>query len=188
MEVVHGDRLAANQPQPPPEPTAHGRRPCLPRGLSAEVATATAAFHRERITCPTASLVLLPGLQRHRLPPTSSRSRNVSRGVFYEYFLADKADAVSDAQIRPGRHRPVGAAFAARAPWPTRIRRGVEHPLHLRRAQPDFAVLQFLETYAIGDPALRRVFESRDAYQLFLEEGYRLRPQAAALPRASVRR
>ncbi len=43
--------------------------------------------------------------------------------------------------------------------------------------------MDLVESYAAGPAAIRRSFENWIAYTLFLEEGYRQRPEAESLPR-----
>lgn len=43
--------------------------------------------------------------------------------------------------------------------------------------------VELIEVYAAGNAAIRRSFESRMAYTLFLEEGYRRSPDGTGVPR-----
>jgi AcrR family transcriptional regulator len=64
-----------------------------------------------------------------------------------------------------------------------RLWRGATTTLRYIAGFPDLSALDFVESYAVGTPAIRRSFEGRMAYTLFLQEGYRQLPQAESVPR-----
>jgi hypothetical protein len=75
------------------------------------------------------------------------------------------------------------ARFFAGDTWPQRVWDGLEALLGYVATQPDLVYLDVIESYAVGAGAIRRSFDNRMAYTLFLEDGYRQRPAAERLPR-----
>lgn len=108
----------------------------------------------------------------------------IARETYYDHFRG-KEDAFLAAQAYALESSVSMAAndFLSVGAWPDRLWRGAMSTLRYVAAVPDLSTLDFVESYAVGTPAIRRSFEGRTAYTLFLQEGYRQRPQAEALPR-----
>jgi AcrR family transcriptional regulator len=75
------------------------------------------------------------------------------------------------------------ARFFTDASWPERVWNSAVALVEYISEHAGLAHAAVLEAYAAGPAAIRRSFESRMAYTLFLEDGYRQRPEAEALPR-----
>lgn len=108
----------------------------------------------------------------------------LSRETFYSHFRT-KEDAFLTTQAM-GLQESVSAAaghFFEESDWPDRVWNGLEAMLTFVASQPDLVFVDLVESYAAGPAAIRRSYENWMAYTLFLEEGYRQRPEAESLPR-----
>jgi len=155
----------------------------LPRGRSALPPAMVAAEHRQRIFAAAARLARERGYASITVADIVAKA-GIGRDAFYELFRG-KQDAFLAAQSFALENSLALAAsryFGDRS-WPERVWSAVLSLLGYVASVPDLAALDFIESYVVGAPAIRRSFESRKAYTLFLEEGYRQRPQAEDLPR-----
>ncbi len=114
-------------------------------------------------------------------------SAGVSRDVFYEHF-ADKQDAFLEAQNHPTQHilERCATAYFGGGSWPERVWRVLEALLEMIAENPALSHLRLVECYAAGPDAIRRAEEITRSFTIFLEEGYRYRPQAEALPKLGL--
>jgi AcrR family transcriptional regulator len=108
----------------------------------------------------------------------------VSRRAFYNQFTG-KADAYL-ASYEYGFRQTLAACtpafFSARA-WPERVWEGTHAVTRYFSREPLLAHLGFVECYAAGPAFSGRVHDTQMAFTLFLEDGYRQRPEARQLPR-----
>lgn len=109
----------------------------------------------------------------------------ISRKVFYQQFQSktEAATEANEALFQATLSACAGAFFGAGA-WPDRVWAGGAALLSFLAAHPREAHLGFVETHAIGPEAARHVYDRLEAFTLFLEEGYRYRPEAEGLPRS----
>jgi AcrR family transcriptional regulator len=157
--------------------------PLLPRGRSALPRGAAAEERRRRLLDATARIAARSGYSQLTVAQIAAAAR-VPRTAFYSHF-EDKQEAVRAAQIH-GLQEAMGVVameYSAAASWPERVRRAMEAFLANVGSKPDYARLDFVESFAAGPAATRRRHESQMAFALFLEEGYRQRPSAGRLPR-----
>jgi AcrR family transcriptional regulator len=155
----------------------------LPRGTSAAAPEVVAADQRERILDAVAVLA------RHKTYTATTvadivKTAGVTREVFYDRFRS-KEDAFLAAQTA-GLEASVAqtaACFFGGADWPSRVWDGLEALLGYVAREPDLVYVEIIESYAAGPAAIRRSFDNRMAYTLFLEDGYRQGPAAEARPR-----
>ena len=155
----------------------------LPRGRSAVAPEAVAGEHRERILKAVAQLAKTKGYTAMTVADIVSAG-SVTREAFYELFRS-KEDAFLAAQA-VGLEESISrtaAGFFAGENWPARVWDGLEALLGYVALQPDLVYLDVIESYAAGAAAIRRSFDNRMAYTLFLEDGYRQTPAAGRLPR-----
>jgi AcrR family transcriptional regulator len=108
----------------------------------------------------------------------------ITRESFYELFR-NKEEAFLATQEMGLQESVSGAAaaFFAGPTWPDRVWEGLSALLSYIAVQPNLVYVDLLESSAAGSAALRRSFDNRMAYTLFLEDGYRQRPEAEGLPR-----
>ncbi len=171
------------EPRSQPRAAAPARR--LPRGKGAATPEAVAGEHRERILAAVAQLARTKGYTAMTVADVV-KTAAVTREAFYELFR-NKEDAFLAAQIA-GLESSISVAaagFFAGADWSTRVWGGLEALLGYFRMHPDLVYLDVIEGYAAGAAAIRRSFDNRVAYHLFLEDGYRQSPAAERLPRLS---
>jgi AcrR family transcriptional regulator len=158
----------------------------LPRGKSAAAPAMVAGEHRERILAAVALLARSKGFAAMTVADIV-KGGAVTREVFYDLFRS-KEDAFLAAQtagLEVSISRTAIAFFAGES-WPERVCRGLEALLGYVAMQPDLVYLDVIESFAAGEGAIRRSFDNRMAYTLFLEDGYRQRRATAArLPRLS---
>ena len=106
----------------------------------------------------------------------------VSTRAFYEHF-ADK-EACFMATFERGAQflmRSVSIAYAQPDRWPVRIRRGLEVMLHLLAAEPAFARLAMVESFAAGPRGRDRMRQILDEFRTFLDDAPR-RPDHPPVP------
>jgi AcrR family transcriptional regulator len=155
----------------------------LPRGRGALPPAIVAGEQRERLLAAVAELGREKGYTATTVADLVARA-GVTREVFYEQFRG-KEDAFLATQAF-GIETCVSltaAGFFNEGSWPDRIWNGLEAALRYVAGQRSLAYVDLVESYAAGAAAIRRSFENRMAYTLFLEEGYRQRPEAAERPR-----
>jgi len=177
-------RLGEGLVKSPPPPLGGAGAPSkLPRGKNAAPPEAVARERRERILATVAQLTTTKGYAEMTVADIV-RGAAVTREVFYEMFRS-KQDAFLATQIF-GLERAISLASAGFFPgetWPIRVWGGLEALFGHIVERPDLVYLDMIETYAAGPAAIRRSFDNRSAYHLFLEEGYRQSARAEALPR-----
>ena len=108
----------------------------------------------------------------------------VSRNAFYRHFQ-DKAEAANQA-LELIFEQVIGAcagAFSSASQWPERIWRTGQTFAGFFTSAPDYAHVGMVETHAVGEEMVELVYDRISAFALFLEEGYRWRPEAENLPR-----
>jgi AcrR family transcriptional regulator len=167
----------------PVEPQANPLDVRLPRGRAALPEAVVASEHRQRVLTAVARMAREKGYASMTVADIVTTA-HIGREAFYEQFRS-KEDAFLAAQAY-GLESSVSHAasgFFRDGSWPERVWSAALEMLGYIRSVPDLAHVDFVESYTAGPAAVRRSFESRMAYTLFLEEGYRQRPEAAGLPR-----
>jgi AcrR family transcriptional regulator len=155
----------------------------LPPGTHGLPASAIARSQRTRLINATAEVTMAKGYQRATINDIVAAAR-VARPVFYKHF-ADKEAAFLEAQDYPTQYivdRCAQAYFSGDT-WPQRLWRCLQTLLVLISENPAVSHLRLVECYAAGPAAIRRAEEITRSFTIFLEEGYRQRPEAASLPR-----
>lgn len=114
-----------------------------------------------------------------------TNAAQVSRKAFYQQFKgkAEAATEANEALFQAALSACAGSFFGAGS-WPDRVWAGGSALLSFLAAHPRDAHLGFVETHAIGPEAARHVYDRLQAFTLFLEEGFRHRPEAEGLPRS----
>jgi AcrR family transcriptional regulator len=139
---------------------------------------------RERILRATAAAVHEKGYRDVTVGDIAATA-GVSRRGFYNEF-----DSRSDAFIatyEQGFEKVLAACipgFFSSTAWPERVWHGAQAFAGFMAREPLIAYLGFVECYAIGPRFVQRVHDTQLAFTLFLEEGYRQRPEASSLSRA----
>ena len=157
----------------------------LPRGRHGLPAGVVARSQRTRIIYGTAEVMMAKGYANATVADIVAAA-GVARDVFYEHFT-DKHHAFMEAQQHPTQHilDTCAAAYFAAERWPERVWQGLSTLIELIVENPAISHLRLVECYAAGPEAIRRAEEITRSFTIFLEEGYRYRPQAEELPRLS---
>jgi AcrR family transcriptional regulator len=136
---------------------------------------------RERMIQATAELTARNGFAGLRVADIVAAAQ-VQRAAFYTEFR-DKRDAFRAVQVI-NLQRSIAAAaeqFSLGGTWPERVWRGLAALHSYIAGHPAEAQLALVEVYAAGEEEIRLAQHSRDAFTLFLEQGYRERA-GAGLP------
>ena len=156
----------------------------LPRGRHRLAREVVDSIQRERIAYATAEVVSDRGGQNVAVAEIVAAA-GVSREVFYAHF-ADKEQAfLATHQLifEQLMAASSSAFFMPDTPWPQRVWEAGRAFAAVLAGNLSFAHFAFVSAYSIGETGVRRVDETTLAFGLFLEEGYRLSPQAAEIPR-----
>jgi AcrR family transcriptional regulator len=152
-------------PMSPPLPLPPGR----PR-LSEE---AVAENHRQRIMFATAKVVAERGYSTATIAEIT-RLAGVDGRAFYRLF-ADKQDAFSAIYEHGFQHTmaTVASAYFAGRSWPERIWEAMRAATQSAQGSPTAVDVGLIEAYSVGAGAIQRVEDSRAAFTIYLQEGYR---------------
>lgn len=155
----------------------------LPRGRGALPPSRVASEQRERVLAAVALLAMEKGYTAMTVADIVTTA-GVTREVFYDLFRS-KEDVFLAVQAF-GLEASVtftAGRFFNEDEWVERVWSGLEATLSYVAGQSTLVYVDLVESYAAGPAAVRRSFENRMAYTLFLEDGYRQRPEASHLPR-----
>jgi len=152
-------------PRSPPRPLAPGR-PGLP---SEEVAR----NQRERILYATAEVSARKGYNAATIADITDGA-SVDPRVFYRHFR-DKQQAFLAAHELGFQHTMAVAAgaFFSVSGWSERIWRSVLARAQFQASHPKLTHVTYVQSYAIGAPAIQRVADTHTAFTIFLQEGNR---------------
>lgn len=173
--------LARRSSQSPPAPTATRPQP-LPRGRHGLPRVAVARNRYERIVHATAEAAQAKGYLEMTVGDIVVAA-GIGRDVFYRHFT-DKQHAFAAAH-QYGAQETFAAfarAFFAAEEWPERIWNGLSTLTSIMSREPALAHLHLVEPYAAGAQAIQRSEQTIATFAVFLEEGYRRRPEANELP------
>jgi AcrR family transcriptional regulator len=154
----------------------------LPSGRRRQSASAAARNRRTRILHATAEVALAKSYVEMTVTDIIAAAE-IGKDVFYEHF-SSKEDAFLAAQQYASQETiaECARAFFDRASWPERVYNGLRVFTILVAREPVFAHLRIVETYAAGPEAIKRMEEATAQLAVFLEEGYKQRREAQALP------
>ncbi len=155
----------APSPLRPPPPLGPGR----PRLSEEEVLE----IHRQRIMFATALAVQQRGYTAVTVAEITKLA-GVDGRAFYRNFK-DKQEAFSAIHELGFQFlmAATATAFFAGESWPERIWEAFRAAAQSIDETPTFAHVAFVEAYAVGPQAIQRVEDSRMAFTIFLQEGYR---------------
>jgi AcrR family transcriptional regulator len=155
----------------------------LPRGRHRLPPAVAKRSQRERLLHATGRVVAADGYAKATVADIVAAAA-VSREVFYENFR-DKQEAFAETikfvfeQLMAGS---AGAFFSTAGPWPERIWQASAAFTGFIVAHPDLVHAVFVEPYAVAAD-VQRPDDFVLGFTLFLEDGYRYRPEAARVPR-----
>jgi AcrR family transcriptional regulator len=168
---------------PPPGPVEDAELGRLPRGRHGLPPGAVARSQRARILQATAAVTMEKGYAGATVAQIVS-SAGVAKEAFYRHF-GDKEEAFLAAQEAPGQQilDAVVHSYFSADEWAERVWRALRTLLAMIAANPVMSHLRLVECYAAGATAAQRGEEVTRSFTIFLEEGFRQRPQAATPPR-----
>jgi AcrR family transcriptional regulator len=144
--------------------------PGRPRLSSAEVAR----NQRERILYATAEVAARKGYAAATVADITSIA-GVDRRVFYANFPNKQRAFMAIHELGFQQLMAVCAsAFFSGSSWPERIWEGIRAGTHFDATYPVLAHIGYVESHAVGAPAIQRVEDSHAAFKLFLQEGHLL--------------
>ncbi len=156
----------------------------LPRGRHRLPKDVVESVQRERIAYATAEVIKNRDATSVAVAEIVAAA-GVSREVFYAHFRDKEQAFLATHQLifEQLMAATTSAFFTPDTTWPERVWEAGLAFTELLAARPSFAHFGFVSAYGIGEIGVRRVDETILAFGLFLEEGYRYRPEAAELPR-----
>jgi AcrR family transcriptional regulator len=156
----------------------------LPRGRHRLPSPVVKRVQRERILHATAQVMSAKGYERTTVADIVSAA-GLSREAFYAH-LADKREALVETSklfFEQAMAAMAGAFFTSSGGWPERVWEGGRALSNFLAAAPSFAHLVFIESYAPDIACARQTDDLFLGFRIFLEDGYRFRPEAAKIPR-----
>ncbi|HTC59802.1 MAG TPA: TetR/AcrR family transcriptional regulator [Solirubrobacteraceae bacterium] len=176
--LPHGrHRWQELRPGPPPPPTKHlselalhAPKPLSP-GRSRMPHAEIMRNQRERIMYATATLSAHKGYTATTIEDITTTAR-LDRRAFYNHYH-DKQDAfLAVHELAIHQIMAVGAQgyFSARD-WPERIWQGILAACHFQATHPAISHMGYVESHAVGAPAIQRIEDSHRAFAIFLQEG-----------------
>jgi AcrR family transcriptional regulator len=166
-------------PGPPMVPPRHVSElalkppPALGRGRPSLSSAEIARHQRERVVYATCEVAAEKGYTRATIADITTAA-GVDRRAFYAHFR-DKQEAFLAAhELGFQQTMAVSAsAFFSCEKWPERIWEGLRAGTHFSATHPVVAHIGYVEAHAVGNPAIQRVDDSRAAFKIFVQEGYR---------------
>ena len=157
----------------------------LPRGRHRLPPGVVARSQRTRIILATAQATMVKGYADTTVADIVAAA-GVAKESFYKHFT-DKQHAFLEAQQQFTQDilDLCVASYFAEESWPRRVWSALRTLLSLIASNPAIAHLRLVECYAAGPEAVRRAEEITRSFTIFLEEGYRHRPQARELSHMS---
>jgi AcrR family transcriptional regulator len=165
---------------PPYSPPAR-----LPPGRHGLPAAYVSSNQRERILATTIAMLLKKGFVATTVADIVAEAQ-LTRAVFYQQFRNKRELLTEINQIHFQQMMAVSArAFFSAESWPERMWAAIHAAGEWNADNPAASHIGFIETHAVGSEFTRRIVEIVMAFAVFLEEGYRYRPEAETLPRIS---
>ncbi len=166
------------EPGPPLTPPEHVSElalrvpPALPPGRPKLSAAAIARNQRERILYATADVAASKGYAAATIADITSTA-GIDRRVFYANFPDKQQAFLAIHEVAFQQLMAVCAsAFFSGSSWPERIWEGIRAATYFDASYPVLAYIGYVESHAVGSPAIQRVEDSHAAFKMFVQEGY----------------
>lgn len=166
------------EPGPPLPPSEHVPElalrvpPALPQGRPKLSAAEVARNQRERILNATAEVAAGKGYAAATIADITSTA-GVDRRVFYANFHDKQQAFLAIHELGFQQLMAVCAsAFFSGSSWPERIWEGIRAGTYFDATYPVLAYIGYVESHAVGSPAIQRVEDSHAAFKMFVQEGY----------------
>jgi AcrR family transcriptional regulator len=169
-------RWRALEPLPPPPPSPYVSElpmrapPPLPTGRSRLSTTEITRNQRERILFAVADIAAQKGYAAGTIADITAIAK-VDRRVFYGHFSGKQQAFLAAHELAFQQTMAIATSsfFGAEA-WPERIWQGTNAIGQFNEIYPITRVI-YLESHALGAPAIQRVQDSFAAFTIFLQEG-----------------
>jgi AcrR family transcriptional regulator len=185
-------RWRSLEPGPSVSPSPHVSElsplppPPLPSGRSRLSSAEIARNQRERIIFATADVAVAKGYTATTIADITAAAR-VDKRVFYSHFRDKQQAFLAVHELGSQQTMAVAAsAFFSTASWPERIWEGIRAGAHFHATYHIISHIGFVESHAVGAPAVQRIDDSRAAFTIFLQEGvqYASRPPSRTVMEA----
>ncbi len=145
--------------------------PALPPGRPKLSSAEVTRNQRERILFATADVAARKGYTAATISDITTTA-GVDRRVFYANFR-DKQQAFLAVHEFGFQQMMAGcaSAFFSGSSWPERIWEGIRAGTHFAATHPVLSHIGYVESHAVGNPAIQRVEDSHAAFKIFLQEG-----------------
>ena len=182
-QPIGNHRWAALNPGPPsaphprlPEPSDDMPPPCGLTKRSNRAPGEAAQSQRRRILLATAESALQTGYAASTVTAITTDAR-LRKGVFYRHFRDKRQAFLALHDIAFQQCMGVGAAayFSAQH-WPECVWRCLLATSQFLAEHPSLAQVGFVETHALGPPAIQRVENSRQAFTTLLRGDWNTSP------------
>jgi TetR/AcrR family transcriptional regulator len=180
----------APSPAPGPSPflprTALRAPPALGPGRPRMAEEEVSENHRQRIMFATSQVVSERGYTAATIAEIT-RMAGVDGREFYRLY-ADKQEAFSAIHELGFQYlmAVTAGAFFAGSSWPERMWEAYRAAMQSVQENPTVANVGFVESYAVGLRGIQRVEDSRVAFTIFLQEGFRLKQDGPAPSRVAL--
>jgi AcrR family transcriptional regulator len=171
----HRWRTLTPGPQPPRSPhvtglALHPPAPIAP-GRSRLSGAEVARNQRERILYATAEAAARQGYTATTIADIIALAA-VDRRVFYKHFPDKQQAFLAAHELGFQQTMAVGASgFFSATSWPERIWQGIHAASQFTATHHTIARLGYVESHAVGAPAIQRVQDTHAAFTIFLQEG-----------------
>jgi TetR/AcrR family transcriptional regulator len=185
-------RWTTLSPTPAPDPspflprTALRAPPALGPGRPRMAEEEVSENHRQRIMFATSQVVSERGYAAATIAEIT-RMAGVDGREFYRLY-ADKQEAFSAIHEFGFQYlmAVTAGAFFAGSSWPERMWEAYRAATQSVQENPTVANVGFVESYAVGPRGIQRVEDSRIAFTIFLQEGFRLKDSEPAPSRVAL--
>ena len=180
----------APSPAPDPSPflprTALRAPPALGPGRPRMAEEEVSENHRQRIMFATSQVVSERGYTAATVAEITKMA-GVDGREFYRLY-SDKQEAFSAIHELGFQYlmAVTAGAFFAGSSWPERMWEAYRAATQSVQENPTVANVGFVESYAVGPRGIQRVEDSRVAFTIFLQEGFRLKQSGPAPSRVAL--
>jgi AcrR family transcriptional regulator len=180
------------KPRPTPPPSLYVSElpakppPSLPPGRARISREEIARNQRERIMYATATLAIEKGYSATTIADITKTAR-VDRRVFYIHFRDKQQAFLAAHELGFQQAMAVSAsAYFSAQEWPDRLWQGILAGIQFSVTHPALAHVGYVESHAVGTPAVQRLEDIRQAFTIFLQEGSQYGGRHGARPQSRI--
>ncbi len=173
---VRGQRWRKLTPGPLPGLSPHVSElplrppPPIPAGRSSLAANDVAQNQRLRILFATVEASARAGYSATTVADIAAAAQ-IDKRVFYSHFRDKQQAFLAVHELAFQQTMAIGAsAFFSAESWPERMWQGIHAGSQFNATHPIARVI-YLESHALGAPAIQRIDDSHAAFTIFLQEG-----------------